>query len=378
MSDAEFDQIPAGIADQPAEIVSDTDKRAMIQAVESIRVVESKFDTLFTFDYDQGERGQIDALYRKAKTSQWDSDLDIDWSIGNQIDRARDPRNPLSGFISSGEGVFNRLSAEDRASLGHATAAWTISQFLHVEQGAVLCASKLVQAVPWIDAKFYASTQVLDEARHMEVYAKYLREKLEWEFPINVHLKSLLDDIIRDSRWDFTYLGMQVVIEGLALAAFGYQYQMTPDPLLKQITRYIMADEARHVAFGVLSLREAYADMSAAELKERQEFCYEGVLRMRDRFLAHEVWETLDLPVEECIGTMLNSPVQIEFRRSLFSKVVPNLKKLGLLDFGDGWLRNKFGELGVIGYEHLEDSSAEYTRMDLDHAPWSVVQYQHY
>jgi hypothetical protein len=372
MADADSNQIPAGLADQSVATVSDTDKRAMIRAV------ESTFDTLFTFDYDQGERRPIDALYRKAKTSQWDSDLDIDWSIGGQIDRARDPRHPLSGFISSGDGVFSRLSAADRATMGHATAAWTISQFLHVEQGAVLCAAKLVQAAPWIDAKFYASTQVLDEARHMEVYAKYLREKLEWEFPINVHLKSLLDDIIRDSRWDFTYLGMQVVIEGLTLAAFGFQYQLTPDPLLKQITRYIIADEARHVAFGVLSLREAYADMTAVELKERQEFCYEGVLRMRDRFLAHEVWETLNLPVDECIDTMLKSPVQIDFRRSLFSKVVPNLKKLGLLDFGDGWLRNRFGELGVIEYEHLEDSSAEYTRMDLDHAPWSVVQYQHY
>jgi hypothetical protein len=119
--------------------------------------------------------------------------------------------------------------------------------------------AKLVQSAPWIDTKFCAATQVLDEARHMEVYAKYLREKLEWEFPVNVHLRSLLNDIVQDSRWDFTFLGMQVVIEGLALAAFGFQYQLTKDPLLKQITRYIMADEARHVAFGVLSLREVYA-----------------------------------------------------------------------------------------------------------------------
>lgn len=130
---------------------------------------------------------------------------------------------------------------------------------------------------------------------HVEVYARYLREKLEWEFPINAHLRSLLNDIVSDSRWDFTFLGMQVVIEGLALAAFGFQYQLTKDPLLKQITRYIMADEARHVAFGVLSLREVYADMSASELRQLQEFCYECALRMRDRFLTQEVWEVLGL-----------------------------------------------------------------------------------
>src|SRR5256714_15603839 len=106
---------------------------------------------------------------------------------------------------------------------------------------------------------------------------------LEWEFPINVHLRDLLDTVVSDSRWDMTYLGMQIMVEGLALAAFGFQYQMSPDPLLKQITRYVMSDEARHVAFGVLSLQEAYKHMGAAELRERQELCYEAALRMRDR-----------------------------------------------------------------------------------------------
>ena len=139
--------------------------------------------------------------------------------------------------------------------------AWTLSQFMHGEQGALLCTAKIVDSVPWMDAKYYAATQVMDEARHVEVYAKYLREKLEWEFPVNVHLRELLDDVLSDPRWDFTYLGMQIMVEGLALAAFGFQYQFSPDPLLKQITRYVMSDEARHVAFGVLSLQEAYQQL---------------------------------------------------------------------------------------------------------------------
>lgn len=343
-----------------------------------IRAVEGTFDTLFTWDYTQGGRPQIDALYRKARSAQWDADIDLDWSIKGQIDRARDPRNKLAALGAPDEGVFARLSTELRADLGHANAAWTISQFLHTEQAAMLVAARLVQAVPWIDAKYYASTQVVDEARHTEVFARYLREKLECEFPINPHIAELLDEIVRDSRWDFTYLGMQVVIEGLALAAFGFQYQMSSDPLLKQITRYLMADEARHVAFGVLSLREAYAELSAAELKERQEFCYEACLRMRDRYLAQEVWEALDLPVDECTEIMLRSPAQREFRRALFSKVVPNLKKLGLLDSGDGWLRKRFADLGVLEYETWDDTSKEHERMDLKHAPWEIIQFQHY
>jgi hypothetical protein len=356
----------------PAEQVSDADKTALVVAV------EGTFDTLFTWDYNKGERPQIDALYKKAKTAQWDVDLDIDWSINGQIDRARDPRNPLNRLGATDEGVFGRLNARELADLGHASAAWTISQFLHAEQGALACAAKLVQTVPWIDAKFYAATQVMDEARHMEVYSRYLKEKLEWEFPINPHLKGLLDDLIREPRWDMTYLGMQVVIEGLALAAFGFQYQLSPDPLLKQITRYVLADEARHVAFGVLSLREAYADMTAYEIRERQEFCFEASLRMRDRYLAQEVWEALGLPVDKCTELMLRSPAQLEFRRALFAKVVPNLKKLGLLDAGDGWLRAKFGEIGVLEFENDVDSSTEYARMGIDHAPWDIVQFQHY
>jgi len=353
-------EIQSGSMDELAQTVSTADKLAMI------REVETSFDSLFTWDYEKGKRTQLHKLYEKAKTSQWNAETDIDWSIGGQIEAARDPNNPLNTMGATDEGPFANLSAEQRATIGHASMAWTLSQFMHGEQGALLCTAKIVDAVPWIDAKYYAATQVMDEARHVEVYAKYLRDKLQWEFPVNIHLRGLLDDVLSDPRWDFTYLGMQIMVEGLALAAFGFQYQFSPDPLLKQITRYVMSDEARHVAFGVLSLQEAYQDLSAAEVKERQEFCYEAAIRMRDRFLSQEVWEALDMPVKECCEVMLNNPVQLEFRRVLFSKIVPNLKKLGLLDAGDGWLRRKFGELGVLEYENWEDTGAEYERMQLD------------
>ena len=362
-------QLRAG-SDMPAHTTDE--KKALIHAV------ETGFQTLLIWQYGQGERMPLDALYKKAKLAQWDSELDIDWKVGGQIDRARNPKDALNALSLSNEGVFARLNPKELADFGHASIAWTISQFLHAEQGAMACAAKLVQAVPWVDAKYYAATQVMDEARHMEVLARYVREKLEWQFPVNDHLRSLLDLIINTSSWDLTYLGMQVVIEGLALAAFGFQYALTADPLLKQITRYLLADEARHVAFGVLSLREIYEGMSATELRVRQEFCYECAVRMRDRFLAKEVWEALGLPVQQCLEVMRRDPAQIEYRRALFSKVVPNVKRLGLLDLGDGWLRARFAELDVLKFEHLDDTGSEYDRMDLDHAPWSVVQFKHY
>ena len=144
---------------------------------------------------------------------------------------------------------------------------WTLSQFMHGEQGALICTAKIVETVPWIDAKYYAATQVMDEARHVEVFAKYLDTKLSGHYPINAHLKMLLDDIVEDSRWDMTYLGMQIMVEGLALAAFGFMHQLTTEPLLKQLLRYVMSDEARHVAFGVLSLKEYYDELTDAEMR---------------------------------------------------------------------------------------------------------------
>ncbi|MBV8980025.1 MAG: ferritin-like domain-containing protein, partial [Acidimicrobiia bacterium] len=240
----------------------------------------------------------------------------------------------------------------------------TLSQFMHGEQGALLCTAKIVETVPWIDAKYYASTQVMDEARHVEVFAKYLDEKLSGHYPINAHLRLLLDDIVQDSRWDMTYLGMQIMVEGLALAAFGFLHQLTTEPLLKKLLRYVMSDEARHVAFGVLSLQEYYEQLSAAELRERQEFAFEAAVRMRDRFLQQEVWERLGIPVKEAVTLTMQAPERALFQQMLFSKIVPNCKKLGLLDAADGFLRTKFTELGVIAFEDWADTGEEYEALD--------------
>jgi hypothetical protein len=207
----------------------------------------------------------------------------------------------------------------------------------------------------------------MDEARHVEVFAKYLDTKLNGHYPINTHLRMLLDDIINDSRWDMTYLGMQIMVEGLALAAFGMAMQTTPDPLLKQLLRYVMSDEARHVAFGVLSLKEFYDGLTDAELLERQEFAFEAAVRMRDRFLQQEVWDRLGVNVKDAVK-LFDVPAEVKnrdpFQQLLFSKIVPNCKKLGLLDANDGWLRKRFDTLGVTQFEDWADTGEEYLEMD--------------
>jgi hypothetical protein len=204
----------------------------------------------------------------------------------------------------------------------------------------------------------------MDEARHVEVFAKYLDDKLSGHYPINAHLRLLLDDIIADSRWDMTYLGMQIMVEGLALAAFGFMHQMTTEPLLKQLLRYVMSDEARHVAFGVLSLKEYYNELTAAEVRERQEFAFEAAVRMRDRFLQQEVWDRMGVDVKEATKLVMMDDGRKMFQNILFSKIVPNCKKLGLLDAADGWLRERFTELGVIQFEDWVDTGEEYSALD--------------
>jgi hypothetical protein len=196
------------------------------------------------------------------------------------------------------------------------------------------------------------------------VFAKDLDEKLSGHYPINAHLGLLLDDILGDSRWDMTYLGMQIMVEGLALAAFGFMHQMTTEPLLKNLLRYVMSDEARHVAFGVLSLQEYYKELSDAEMKDRQEFAFEAAVRMRDRFLQQEVWDRMGVNVKDALQLVMADEGRKMFQNILFSKIVPNCKKLGLLERNDAWLRKRFTELGVIQFEDWVDTGEEYVMLD--------------
>ncbi|MBI2169176.1 MAG: ferritin-like domain-containing protein [Actinobacteria bacterium] len=342
---------------------------------EIVHLIRAEQDALFTWDYERS-RGALIKLYEKAKTSQWNAETDLDWSIdvdqekvvlANAEQNAMGASGALAGLAPDtdlADTPFAKFGEKEWIQLGIESQNWTLSQFLHGEQGALICTAQIVETVPWIDAKYYASTQVMDEARHVEVFAKYLNEKLSGMYPINAHLRMLLDDIIADSRWDMTYLGMQIMVEGLALAAFGFIHTLTTEPLLKKLLRYVMADEARHVAFGVLSLKEYYGELTAKEMRERQEFAFEAAVRMRDRFLQQEVWDRLGLPVKDVVKLMMDLPERQFFQAMLFSKIVPNCKKLGLLDAADGWLRERFTEIGVIQFEDWVDTGEEYEALD--------------
>src|SRR6202045_4258717 len=251
-----------------------------------IHEVKSNYDTIFTWDYEKGSRPKLNRLYEKSKTSMWNGETDLPWDTPVDQEAVVMANAAAQGGLDAGMDLagtpFAKWGDKEWIEFGVESQNWTLSQFMHGEQGALICTARIVENVPWIDAKYYAATQVMDEARHVEVFAKYLDTKLSGHYPINAHLRTLLDDIIADDRWDMTYLGMQIMVEGLALAAFGFIHMLTTEPLLKQLLRYVMSDEARHVAFGVLSLQDYYRELSQAELRERQEFAFEAAVRIRD------------------------------------------------------------------------------------------------
>jgi hypothetical protein len=315
-------------------------------------VIPVAFDSVYTWSYGV-ERQDLRNLYEKSKGAMWNAVTDLPWDTDvdpEAPDPAADASHPLYGTA-----LWDRLdSSGELGNLRRLSRSYMLSNFLHGEQGALLAASQILASVPGADAKLYAATQVMDEARHVEAYDRYLREKIEFTFPISPYLRTLLDEILQERRWDLKYLGMQIMVEGLALAAFGFMQQSSSEPLLNKIIHMIMLDEARHVAFGVLSLKGVYDEMSASELRDREEFVIEASRLMRDRFLLHEVWQHMGLPVEECLETALRCESMRLFQTLLFSKIVPNVKRLGLLT---PRVRRGFEELGVLQFESWDASA---------------------
>jgi hypothetical protein len=332
--------------------VSEAAINRLDQIDQELETILTSFDTSYVWNYGSVKEGLRD-LYEKSKREQWNGTTQLAWDT--QVDPESEivPRaiSPLNGYAP-----YEKLNDKERAHLGYAQIALQLSQFLHGEQGAMIVASQLVGAVPWIDAKYYASTQTMDEARHVEVFSRYLHEKLEWEWPINDSLKELLDATIQDSRWDFKYLGMQILIEGLAMGAFGNLYQFCQEPLLKELLKYVMRDESRHVAFGVVSLRDYYDDMSASELSDREDFIIYASELMRDRLVGAEIARTMGWNQDEVRERVLRSEVGHAFRTMIFQRIVPNLKKLGLLT---PKVREAYTRLDLIRFEDFDADAAD-------------------
>ncbi len=288
------------------------------------------------FDWNYpSDQPEMAELYRRAKLGQWDGDQ-LPW----QIDV--DPLNPEVPLLPEGFIDFSlfeeygvRLNREEQVKLRYCFCTWMLSQFLHGEQGALYAAAQVTEAVQFFDGKLYGATQVMDEGRHVEVFNRYLDEKLGRMYHINDNLYVIIDSLMTDSRWDMKFLGMQIMVEGLALGAFCTLYQQTREPLLHELLRMVIQDEARHVHYGVLALREHFtSQLSDAERREREDWAFEVSLLMRNRFMVYEVFdEWFEGRISRANWRRLvnRQPGMNRFRQVMFSRLVPNLREIGLM-----------------------------------------------
>lgn len=313
-----------------------------------VEIFQTPLTGHYNWDYSSAD-GRIRKLYRLGKELNWNADFDVDWTL--QFPKTSEPldrnMNPFAGWDT-----FENLPEEEKLRFGWHNLAWMLAQFVHGEQGAMLVASQLASCAPTYDAKLYAASQTFDEARHVEVFTRYLQEKIGIFYPVNKHLKALLDKVLTDPRWDLKFIGMQIIIEGLALAAFNTLKLTAQDPLLKDIITLVVRDEARHVTFGVNYLEGFVATLSEQEKEDRAQFAYEACVVMRERLIGTDVFEHFGWDVEEARAKVLESHLMQQFRNLLFTRIVPNLKRIGLLTES---VRVKFEELGILQFENLVD-----------------------
>ena len=305
------------------------------------------------FDWQcPSDQPEMRTLYTRAKQGQWDSDTALPWETSVDPENPEVPLLPRE-FIDFD--YFNslgfRLNPKEEKQFIYSLTTWMLSQFLHGEQGALFAAAQVTEAVQFFDGKLYGSTQVMDEGRHVEVFSRYLDQKMNKLYQINDNLFVIIDSLMSDSRWDMKFLGMQIMVEGLALGAFSTLYQQTREPLLRQLLKMVIQDEARHVHYGVLALREHMTrQLSDSERREREDWAFEVALLMRNRFMAYEVFEEWFegmMPRSTWRELVLQAPGLNQFRQVMFSRLVPNLREIGLMS---PRILPKYEQAGLLKY----------------------------
>lgn len=313
--------------------------------------VSTSNTAFFDWSYERNQP-ELGKLYDLAKRNQWNGD-DLPWHINvdpysTEVALMPEALNPIKDLRA-----YRRLATKEKKEQGHSVMAWMLSQFLHGEQGALFAACQVTEAVSWMDGKLYGSTQVVDEGRHVEVFYRYLNEKLEKVYQVNDNLFTIIDALMTDSRWDLKFLGMQIMIEGLALGAFGTIRATTQEPLLRELLKNVITDEARHVHYGVVALGTFYnQELSEKERAEREDWAFEMSLLMRNRFLAHEFYDEYyghAMSRAEWDRQMLESDMMQMFRKTIFRRIIPNLRRIGLLT---DRIKHHYAAIGLMVYEN--------------------------
>ncbi len=307
-------------------------------AADTQHLVQSEIEPIYQRDYTV-HAADMRRLYENAKRDQWNVSKDIDWSAPADLERGIFNDGLIDGYDSP---VWNKLDAKQKRDLNIEFSCWRISQLLHGEEGAMLACSQLVDMVPTNDAKFFQSTQVVDEARHAEVLSRYLIEKCDGNiYPMSANIKTLFDYLLGQGKWFIKTVGLQLVAETFAVGLFRMLAETSQDPLLKSISKRILQDESRHMGFSVLGLPGIIESLSPADMSELEDFAAEACrLVLRGQF-PRPAFEKIGL-TEADINSIQKARVESAksndyivfrqlFRREMYTQVVSNMKKVGML-----------------------------------------------
>ena len=302
------------------------------------RTIDSPLTTTFEYDYAVQEH-DLRRLYENAKRDQWNASRDIPWSTAPSPD-GRVIADELIDIY--GSPLWERLSEKDRVFLNQRIAAWRLSVLLYGEQGAMLACSQMVDVVSGTDHKFFQATQVMDEARHNEVLDRYIAERLDGvKYPMPVNERDLFDSILSESKWYLKTIALQLVAETFAVSLFRMMAESARDPVLGEVCRRILGDEARHMGFGMLSLPDVVKNSSESERQELEDYTVYALEKTLLGFFPLEAYQDLGLSaaeIEECKRFRRDTaakndyaPFRKYFKRDMHGSMVNNLAKLGLL-----------------------------------------------
>jgi hypothetical protein len=271
-------------------------------------------------------------LYEKGKVNQWNAERDLDWSTPVSNDEW--VMSPEASMLAQ----ICRLMGKDEATQKAAAfdeLAHLLSQLLHGEQAALQICGQLTNVCATMDEKWYSASQVTDEARHIEALSKFLSRKMGGLYPINPTLKVLLDELLRADTARKKTLGMQTLFEGMAVGIFDLLRRESRNPLLEEMIRRIEQDEARHAAFGVLTMRRAVREADASERAEMEEWAF-GILEALNANQQLDMLQVLGpkygIDPESLTQATLALPNWAELNSLVYMHtVIPNLRNLGLV-----------------------------------------------
>lgn len=298
-------------------------------------------------------------LYEKAKRDQWNASRDIEWDQGLDPDSAILPDGLIDIY---GTKYWDQLGPAQRLELNRHFSAWRISQLMYGEEFALMVCSQLANIVPGIDAKFFMATQVVDEARHAEVLSRYLHDKVGTTYPLTSSLRRLFDRILEMPQWYLKTVGTQLVAETLAVSLFRMLAEHSQDPLIRQICKRILADESRHMGFGMLSLPEQVTELSEQELREVEDFACEAAAGLLQGQFPREAYEAVGFNQTEIEDikrmrfeiAQKNEYVAFRkfFKKDFHASLWNNLSRVGLLS------ERAIEKLGAMGIAAPQQSAA--------------------